>query len=258
MPSCSALASVVSALAICWFSWSNPGEFRARHGRRPRWLRTCRSHDTSCRPRRLASRPSYPRQVGSYGCCAGGATGKTFLLEAVLHVGTGKQAGNLPVTGAAGVATEPTAGGTAPWFPWQLLQVGALRSPLSISARPCTLAAIRHIVRGPRGGRGIDSRPSPWHPHDISSTSWPRGYDRPATPSRRRPVSVFAGIFGRSVGLAVQECTWRPWIARGFQRLAVTAGPVFGQLIGSRRRLVVLHVLDVGVAVAAERGNVGG
>ena len=29
------------------------------------------------------------------------------------------------------LATEPTPGGTAPWLPWQSLQVGAARSPFS-------------------------------------------------------------------------------------------------------------------------------
>ena len=41
------------------------------------------------------------------------------------------------------------------------------------------------------------------------------------------------------------------------QLLAVTAGPVLGKLIGPRRRIETPHVLDVGVATAAEVGNVG-
>ena len=40
-------------------------------------------------------------------------------------------------------STDCTPGGAAPWLPWQSLHVGAVVSPLSYSARACTLVRLR-------------------------------------------------------------------------------------------------------------------
>ncbi len=73
-----------------------------------------------------------------------------------------------------------------------------------------------------------------------------------------RADAVRALLLGRAVRLVVAGDAHGHLQVAALEPLPVAAGPVFFKLVGPRRRLVVPHVVDVGMAFSAELGHVGG
>ncbi len=189
---------------------------------------------------------------------AGGATGQAFFFERMPHLGILEQFGDLAVAGAAGVGHRV-----------HLRRSGAVIAVAVVASRRAGVALLQQghtvdalaplgifvarkrlpLVQTPRHDLlvGMALRTGLGHLRVVDGRG---GFVHRTNAARRQ-------IDGTAVRLVMTGNTsGHLRIARLLQLLAMTAGPVLGKLIRTRRGIEMPHVIDVGVATAAELGNV--
>ncbi len=189
---------------------------------------------------------------------AGGAAGEPHRLEPVLHFGVGEQAGDLAVTSPAGVGHRADRRRHRAVVAVAVVAGGRTQIPFSKSPAVYALLPFRILLMS----QGLAVILIPGH-HFLVRVALGTGLGdvRPIDGRLQvidRPDSMRLPVLASAVGLVVAGgADGDLRVTLGLDRLAVAAGPIFAQLVGAGRRQVVLHVLDIGVAVAAEFHNLG-